>query len=317
MTDKDFKLIDDAINNKLNDETLASFNAKMHDKEFRSAYLNYFLDDALIADKLDELQMSETKEVDDDLSRIYDALNKTLGDDEFESFNDSLKDSEFRGEYLDFVLDDGLLEQTLEKKQLSPVDKKPLKFKVLSSALLTIAAVIVIFLYISVDESIVNIDRVYQASVIKDGREVKIGKRTVLKVGDHIKVKGSMTIVYPDLTEVTINNNSELILGDIQGKPSSRFKLLKGYLTVNASQSLLPIEVSTSQSKALFSGSTFTLSFINDFSTLEVHRGEVEFHNNFGSNDLVLAGQQAWVKEDQEVLAQQVYIDNENKKFTF
>ena len=107
------------------------------------------------------------------------------------------------------------------------------------------------------------------------------------------------------------------ILGGFNESINSRFELVKGYLTVNALKSSRETEIITKESRAVFADSTFTLSMINDLSTVEVHRGEVDFYNNFGSNDIVIAGQQAWVKDDLKVSARKVYIDNEERKFTF
>lgn len=311
MTDIDMKLIDDAVNNKLKGETLSLFNSKMKEKEFRNAYLNYLLDETLLTQKLEEL--NKGSEEDKDLEIIYDALNSKLPHDNAGLFEESLKEDEFRAEYLNFVLDEKLLEQSLEKQKLSSVKTKR-RLQIISSAILAAAAAILIFLNVSAKKGLVHIDRVYQAWILRDGREIAIGKATKLKAGDHIKVNGSLTIVYPDKTEITVNDKSEIILGDLSGNKVDGFELLKGYLTVNTGSISGSGEVKTKFSKAVFAESTFTLSIVDEFSTIEVHRGEVEFFNNFGSNDLIAQGQQAWVKDKKEVNARQVYIDNVNSK---
>lgn len=318
MNESDLKLIDDAVNNKLDAECLLTFNKKMKDKPFRTMYLNYILDDNLIATKLEELREPELGEGSQDLSKIYDALNGKIAESESNLFNESMKDEEFRGDYLNFILDEKLLEQTLEKQIITSSTTKPRKLKLISTAMLAVAAVIIVFFFVSFEDGIVEIDRVHQAWILEGGKEIPIKRNTNLRAGDVIKVKGSLTIIYPDETQITINDNSEVILGNFNESLESRFELVKGYLTVNTHEAgRRTAEIKTKESRAVFADSTFTLSLINNLSTVEVHRGEVSFYNNLGSNGLVVAGQQAWIKEDREVSIKTVYIDNENSKYTF
>ena len=317
MDKSDYKLIDNALNNKLDSESLKDFNHKLRDNTFRKSYLDYMLDERLLAIRLEQKFQDIPRDQNEEQSTIfYDSLNDNLDKESFKELNQDLHEEQTRSEFIDFMLDEKLLEAALNKKSLENTVKKRNYSKIILPSLIAIAAMIMIVFLLPKKAGIATVERAYNAYLIQSDRRIKISKAYSFKDGDHIIVDGTLTLEYPDKSAVIVNNGSEFIIKFNEGNENT-IELLKGSLTANYLAQSKPIELLTNKSKVIVSDSTFTLSITNKLSSIEVHRGDVEFFNNNGQKNLVKEGQLAWANKDKGVLVKAVHIDNENEQFTY
>ena len=317
MDKSDYKLIDNALNNKLDSESLKDFNQKLRDNTFRKSYLDYMLDERLLAIRLEQKFQDIPRNKNEEQSTIfYDSLNDNLDKESFKELNQDLHEEQTRTEFIDFMLDEKLLEAALNKKSLENTVKKRNYSKIILPSLIAIAAMIMIVFLLPKKAGIATVERAYNAYLIQSDRRIKISKAYSFKDGDHIIVDGTLTLEYPDKSAVIVNNGSEFIIKFNEGNENT-IELLKGSLTANYLAQSKPIELLTNKSKVIVSDSTFTLSITNKLSSIEVHRGDVEFFNSNGQKNLVKEGQLAWANKDKGVLVKAVHIDNENEQFTY
>jgi hypothetical protein len=128
-------------------------------------------------------------------------------------------------------------------------------------------------------------------------KKIAAKPQVVLRQGDILDVKGSLSFAYADLTFVDIASNTFLELKGDANSASKKIHLQKGQLTAAVTPQPSPMILTTAYAEARVLGTRLVLTAEPKFSRLEVEEGHVQFTRaedqasvNVGSGSYALAG---------------------------
>lgn len=258
----------------------------------------------------------------DDLKQIELFIEGQLNESEVKEFNKKMEDEEFRKTYVNYLLDDRLINKALQA-EVPEEEVQTVRYSNLSNHksyfwyyLITAAAALAIAFVMLGEKPIAKIAGYKgKTSVSQLGKATNIHKGMDIYRGDTIKtLNGSVDFIYPDGTMITVQENSSVSLNEEHGR-----KLLfleDGQFTADVKPQLegKEMEVKTKTSKAYILGTKFVIDSKTSKSNLEVVKGKVHFHNTTGSEDLVIGGEIAQAKFDAPVISQKKVISEQKRK---
>ena len=258
----------------------------------------------------------------DDLKLIELFIEGQLSDEEIKNFNLKMEDDEFREIYVNYLLDDRLLNKALQA-EVPEKEVQTVRYANLTNHksyfwhyLITAAALIIIG-FLTLGEKPIGKITSFKGQV----EASQLGKITNLYRGmeiyknDFIKTKdGEVEFTYPDGTSISLSPDSSITV-DIRNEKKYLY-LEEGKFTadVKPQQRGKEMEVETVSAKANILGTKFVLDSRQSKSNLEVLKGKVHFHNTTGSEDYVISGEIAQAKSDAPVISQKKVIPEQKKK---
>lgn len=259
----------------------------------------------------------------DDLKFIEQFLDGELNPDEIKEFNQKMEDDHFRELYVNYLLDDRLINKALQA-EIPPEDeirtvrydqyttrKSYFWYYLVAAASILIS--VIVFLREKPIAEVVDI----QGNPIgtQMGNPINLHKGMKIYNGDTLSTtNGTVKVKYPDGTIIELNNDSFVSLSNLDNQ--KKLFLEKGSFTADVTPqgNGREMEVQTQTSKSYILGTKFVLNAESNKSNLEVLKGKVHFHNTTGSEDYVIGGEIAQAKVDAPVISQRKYISDQKRQ---
>ena len=258
----------------------------------------------------------------EDLKLIEMFIEGQLSDEEVKSFNRKMEDDKFREEYVNYLLDDRLLNKALQA-ELPEENVKTVRYANLTTHksyfwhyFITAAAIIIVG-YLTLGEKPIGkiINFKGQVEVSQLGEKTNIQRGMDIYKGDFIKTQnGEAEFLYPDGTSVSLSPNSSITVNVKDSKKLIFLESGEVSADVKPQQKGKEMEIETISSKANILGTKFVLNSNDSKSNLEVLKGKVHFHNTTGSEDFVIGGEIAQAKSDAPVISQKKIISEKKRK---
>lgn len=245
-----------------------------------------------------------------------------LSEEEVKEFNKKMEDDSFREAYVNYLLDDRLLNKALQA-EVPEEEVQTVRYANLSTNksyfwhYLVSAAAIITFVFLTMGEKPIGkiISFKGQVETTRLGDKTTIHRGMEVYKGDYIKtLKGEAEFMYPDGTTITLSPNSSILVNVKDDK--KLVYLEEGTVTADVKPQAKgkEMEIETVSSKASILGTKFVLDSKDSKSNLEVLKGKVHFHNTTGSEDYVIEGEIAQAKSDAPVISQKKIISEKKKK---
>ncbi|MCM8537068.1 MAG: FecR domain-containing protein [Lentisphaeraceae bacterium] len=244
-----------------------------------------------------------------DLKLIDGYLNNSLSKDELQLFNERMQEEEFSDLYLEFVLQEEMLEDALEGEALElQAERKLKKVRQLTYFVALAASLLIAFQFYKFLNPVAVLDQISGHIVlVRDGQERIIAKDLKLSPGDVLRTNvGNARILYSDGTQINLDEKTTLLVyGSSKGK---KILLNHGRLDADVAPQPdgKPLILQTPLAQAEVLGTSLSLTSLKGESVLNVTEGAVRFKNLKGNKDVVKAGQFARAMENAPILAQVV-----------
>ncbi|MCM8533008.1 MAG: FecR domain-containing protein [Lentisphaeraceae bacterium] len=244
-----------------------------------------------------------------DLKLIDGYLSNSLSKDELELFDKRMQEDEFSDLYLEFVLQEEMLDQALEGEALElEQERKFKKVRKLTYFFALAASLLIAFQLYKFLNPVAILDQIDGHIVlVRDGQERIIAQKLKLTPGDVLRTNvGTARIQYSDGTQLMLDEKTTLLVyGSSKGK---KILLNHGRLSADVTPQPdgKPLILQTPLAQAEVLGTSLSLTSLKGESVLNVTEGAVRFKNLKGNNDIVKAGQYARAMENAPILAQVV-----------
>ncbi|MCM8527837.1 MAG: FecR family protein, partial [Lentisphaeraceae bacterium] len=258
----------------------------------------------------------------EDLNLIENFIEGQLSDAEVKEFNTKMEDDEFRELYVNYILDDRLINKALQA-ELPEQEVQTVRYANLTTHksyfwhyLITAAAALIIAFIMLGEKPIAKIASYKgKAKSTQLGEPISLHRGMDVYRGDTIEtLEGEVEFIYPDGTMITVKPNSLVSLDMNANKKLLFLESGEFEADVKPQKEGEEMEVKTKTSVAKILGTKFVLDSKSSKSNLEVLKGKVHFHNTTGSEDFVIGGEIAQAKSDAPVISQKKFISEQKRK---